>query len=99
MWGHPKVLNQSNPQDSSATIVETSMLRVVGNLAFPKGIFSAEFLKDKPLALIASDAEILIRLPDGQIQSNPEGMAFTGPEFERESCDDFKNRRYRRFSD
>ncbi|MEK8034981.1 hypothetical protein AACH06_29550 [Ideonella sp. DXS29W] len=99
VWGHPTLLNPNNPQDSVISIFDVAKLQIVGNVAVSKGVFSAEFLKDKPLAIVASDAEFLIRLPDGEIQPRPDGLDFSGPQFERESCARPPNSRYRRFSD
>lgn len=99
IWGHPEFLNPNNPQDTVVSIVDIAKLQIVGNVAISKGVFSAEFLKDKPLALIAADAEFLIRLPDGQVQPSPDGLDFSGAEYERESCDRSPSSRYRRLSD
>lgn len=98
LWGHSKPFNPSNPQDSSVSVVDILSSRIVGRVALSKGVFSAEFLKDKYRALIWSDAGVLVRLPDGKVLPDPENLDFSGPDFERESCAEFTNKHYRRFS-
>jgi hypothetical protein len=97
VWGKPLKMNANNPQDSDLTIVDLPSLKTTRQFAFSKGVFSVEFLKDKPQLLVDTDPGEVVDFQSGKSLPPPPDQNFDEAAFPRESCDDFKSKSYRRY--
>ncbi|MBV6820170.1 hypothetical protein KWG64_19665 [Rahnella sp. PD12R] len=66
-WGHPKILNKNNPQDSTLILFDIKNNQTIGKKSLSKGIFGIEFLASSNNVYIDSDPGSIVNTNTGDI--------------------------------
>jgi hypothetical protein len=96
VWGKPLPINPSNPQDTSATLVEVKSGRARAVFGYSKNIYDVQFSADGRRAILHSDQDQFIDLDRAEpVQSSPSVGEL--PEIAVEKCEAFEGKSFRRY--
>lgn len=74
LWGHSKILNESNPQDSLIILFDLTKQIKIKEQGFSKGVFDVNFIKKNNTAYIDSDPGFIINVITGNTFIIPQGF-------------------------
>lgn len=93
-WGKPAKINESNPQDSSLTIIRLQPSTTVSTAHFDKGIHIVEYIKDQRKAIAWTTFGASVDLDTGNTTIPATEAEINAP---KEDCATFKNKSYQKY--